>query len=203
MAKGRRVVLAAPLLLVGFLAKPAEAQLPLFVAAGPTFTSLSGDGVPDDFGTKTGFFVSVGTAIPIGDGPLAIRPFVGFTKRGGSGEVDEDEHLDLGYIDVPVFVGAGFPIGRGTELNVGAGPRISFQVSCQLEDGDQSEDCEENESLDYGLLGDVGVRYAISPTTSIGVGAGYDLGLAEIFSDVDVKNRGFYIRATASLVVGD
>lgn len=136
MAKGRRVVLAAPLLLVGFLAKPAEAQLPLFVAAGPTFTSLSGDGVPDDFGTKTGFFVSVGTAIPIGDGPLAIRPFVGFTKRGGSGEVDEDEHLDLGYIDVPVFVGAGFPIGRGTELNVGAGPRISFQVSCQLEDGD-------------------------------------------------------------------
>ncbi len=200
--RSRVVLMSVPLLFAGLLAEPAQAQFPLIVNAGPAFVSVSGDDVPDDYGSKTGFFVNVGTALPLGDAGLAIMPFVGFTQRGGADETDDDETLDLSYIDLLVPLAVALPLGDAAELSVGAGPRVSLQVSCKFADDGESDDCEDNKSVDFAVLGDVGISYAVSPTTSVGIGAGYDLGLADIFDNGDVKNRGFYVRGSIAITVG-
>ncbi len=131
-------------------AAPAEAQFPLTFAAGPVFATISGDDVGDDVESETGFFVAVGTAIPVSGETVALAPFVGYTQRGWK---EPDGEGQLTYIDVPVFLSAGFPLAGTTTFSVSAGPRVSFQLSCEFEEsGGGSVDCPEDEekSLDFG-----------------------------------------------------
>ena len=63
-------------------AAPAEAQFPLTFAAGTLFATVSGDDVGDDVESETGFFVAVGTTIPMYGETVALTPFIGYTQRG-------------------------------------------------------------------------------------------------------------------------
>lgn len=179
-------------------AAPAEAQFPLTFAAGPLFATVSGA----DVESETGFFVAVGTAIPVSGGTVALTPFVGYTQRGWK---EPDGEGKLTYIDVPVFLGARFPLAGTTTFNVSAGPRVSFQLSCEFEEsGGSSEDCPEDEekSLDFGLLGKVGLRFELSASRFLAVGVSYDLGLTDIFETTSGKNHGIYVYGGLTVLVG-
>ena len=133
---------------------------------------------------------------------VALAPFVGYTQRGWK---EPDGEGQLTYIDVPVFLSAGFPLAGTTTFSVSAGPRVSFQLSCEFEEsGGGSVDCPEDEekSLDFGLLGDVGLGFELSASRFLAVGVGYDLGLTDIFETTSGKNRGIYVYAGLTVLVG-
>jgi len=174
---------------------PAHAQFPLTVVAGPTFTSIA----TDDFDTssKTGFFVGVGTAFPIGE-RFAIQPFLAYVQKGAAFDGSEGEDT-YSYLEIPVLIGTGFPLGESLVLAVSAGPQVSFNLSCtETVPGEPDFDCKDYSDYvggtDFGLVGNVGLQFPVG-TSVLGVGAGVDYGFKDIFEEIDggYKNRSYYL----------
>ena len=112
---------------LAFAAERAEAQLPLAFVAGPTFSTISSSEY-DDTGSKTGFFAAVGTSFPLTE-TVSFNPYVGYVKKGTTfGDGDEEASYD--YIEIPLLVNVGFPLGETSSLGLSAGPAIGFQISC-------------------------------------------------------------------------
>jgi len=201
---------AALAALLGFAAPagPVEAQRPLIVAGGLTMSTIGGDDVNDEeVESRTGFFVAVGTSFALSP-TLSISPFVGYTERGWESP-DGEAEVKVTYIDVPVMLGLAVPLGETFGLNISAGPRVSFNLGCDFEGEGVSVECDafeeigvEPESIDFGVLGDVGLAFQISPTVGLGVGAGYDLGLIDVFEDISATHRGPYFYVGLSFLMG-
>ena len=194
---------AACVVALSVTAMHAEAQFPLTLVAGPTFTKITGDDAPDDVETRTGFLAGVATNIPLSGESVALTPAVVFVQRGWK---ETDTEAKVSYIDIPVFVALNVPVSDAAGLLLSAGPRISFQMSCTRtpEDG-ESADCPDEDgikSTDFGVLGDAGFGFSISPTMYLGVGAGYDFGLTEIFDNFAVKNSGVYFYGALTIILG-
>jgi len=192
--KGVTVAVGVGLLVT---AGQAQAQFPLNIAAGPTFSNVSNDDF--DASSKTGFFAAVGTSFPVGTN-LAIQPYVGYVQKGASfdfGSFQEDDTYT--YIEIPVFLSYGIPLSESATLGLSAGPQVGFMIDCTeaYDDGDPDFDCSEYdnfESTEFGLVGSVGVSFPVG-SSALSVGGGYDLGLTDVFSDIDggYKNRVFYL----------
>lgn len=127
----------------------AQAQMPLNIVAGPTFANVSGDDVPDDASSKTGFFAAVGTALSISE-TLSIDPWVGYVQKGSS---LDDGDFSIDYIEIPVFLSASLPMGESAVLGLSAGPQIAFQVNCEDTDGSDCSNNDNFKSTEFGIVG--------------------------------------------------
>jgi hypothetical protein len=83
----------------------------------------------------------------------------------------------------------GFAISETITLGIGAGPQVSFNLSCNEKiPGEPDFDCKEYEdyigSTDFGLVGTAALFFPMGNST-IGVGGGYDLGLKDVFEEIE------------------
>ncbi len=200
--RGGALLAAAAML---FTAGGADAQFPLTFVAGPNFTTVSTDAF--DTGNRTGFFAAVGTAFGLGE-QFSFQPFVAYVQRGAEFEGTSSGTDTYTYIDLVGFFGTAFPVGESVDLTVSAGPRVSFNLSCtEDEPDDPDQDCKDfndyTGGTDFGIVGGVGLQFPVGSNT-FGVGAGYDLGLKDIFEDIPggYKNRGFYLYGSYTVLVG-
>ncbi len=172
------------------------------IEGGATFSTFGGKDAVGPYGTHTGF--ALGGFLRAEMGPhFALRPALLFVQKGvrhgPPGDVDE---IKLGYLQVPFFGEARFPLaadGRvGSHLYVG--PAIAFRTGCSISEprGLPSQTCNDArskvKSTDFSLVlgGGVDVGHAA-------IDLRYDLGLTTLDSSspaVDVKNR------TLSVLVG-
>jgi hypothetical protein len=200
----RSVVLAGSAIGLLLTASQVQAQFPVNIAAGPAFANVSTD--EWDTSVRTGFFVAVGTAFPIG-GTFSIQPFVAYAQKGAKFDIDDGEDIYT-YIEIPVFIGTSLPLSDQLGLGIGAGPQISFNVSCnETVPGEPDFDCKDYDdytgSTDFGLVGSASLQIPMGGS-SLGIGGGFDWGLTDIFEDIEggYKNRVFYLFASYGVVLG-
>lgn len=187
-------VLAASTLMLVSMTGNLEAQLPINIAAGPSFSTISSDEF--DTSTRTGFFVAVGTALPVGEN-VAIQPFVAFVQKGAKFSPEGEDIYN--YIEIPVFLTYGIPLTETLGLGLSAGPQVAFNIKCNetfpnVEDFDCKEYSNYDGSTEFGLAGSAALQFPAGSST-LSVGAGFDLGLTDVFTDIDggYKNRSFFL----------
>lgn len=191
---------------VGLLSwlRPAQAQLPLDVVAGPSFTTVSTDEL--DTSSRTGFFAGVGTMIRITES-VAIRPYLSYVQKGAKFTSDDGEDV-YSYIEIPIFLSTAFPLSETVGLGVSVGPQVAFNITCnETVPGEPDYDCKNYDdyggSTELGLVGSVGLQFPAGSST-LGVGAGFDLGLKDVFRDLQggYKNRAFFLFVGYGLPLG-
>jgi hypothetical protein len=188
----------AAFILLAFAVRQVEAQLPVAFVAGPTFSTISSSEF-DDTGSKTGFFAAVGTSFPLTE-TVSFNPYVGYVKKGTTFD-DGDSEESFDYIEIPLLLNVGFPLGETSSLGLSAGPAIGFQISCD-EDGFDCSEYEDHKGTEFSFMGTAGVSFQTSPTGRFTVGAAYDLGLTNIYEDLDYKTRTIFLFLAYSTVVG-
>ena len=166
----------------------AHAQLGLGVMAGGSFSNTSGDFVND--AKSTGTFL-VGGFLNVNAGGFAVQPSLIFARKGFKGDpidgVTPKNTFD--YLQLPLVLRIGMPVGSTGRLYIGAGPAIGVKVGCRLSgsaDGVSfSTNCDdlstdeggiELKSTEFSGIGEAGLEFG---KLSIGVRA--DLGLSNIY----------------------
>jgi len=172
-----------------------HAQVPLDIVAGPAFTSVSTDEF--DTSSRTGFFAGIGTMFQVSE-RFAIRPYVSYVQKGAHFASDDGEDI-YSYIEIPVFLSTGFPLSETVNLGISLGPQLAFNIKCnETVPGEPDYDCKDYEdyggSTEFGVVGSVGLQFPVG-SSSLGVGAGFDLGLKDVFKDIQggYKNRALFI----------
>lgn len=175
----------------------AEAQIPLGISVGPTFTNLTGDDA-DAFDSKIGFFVSGGTSIAL-DQTFSIDPGVVYVQKGAEYAVGGD--LSLDYFEIPVLVTASFPSGENGYFGFSLGPQIAFNVNCDNDGFDCSDETEFN-STEFGLVAGAHIGFDVSESVGVSFGGGGDFGLTDPFDTVDASNTAYFLSAGLNLALG-
>jgi hypothetical protein len=205
--------LLAAALVVG-LALPASGQVGFGVKAGANFSSLGGDDVPSEFGSRTGLVIGGFAQYPVSD-LLTIQPELLYSQKGAdfSGQVlgeTVEGSLKLDYLEIPVLLRVNVPAGA-PELRptLHVGPTFAFEVSCKISFsgfGDSgTEDCDsdgdggfaedERRKFDLGLALGGGLDIAFL-TGTLMIETRYTLGLQSLDTSSDpgdVKNRAWSI----------
>lgn len=186
------------------MASQVQAQFPINIVAGPTFANISTD--EWETSSRTGFFVAAGTMFPLNEN-FSIQPYVAYVQKGAEFDIDDGEDV-YGYIEIPVLVATSFPLSESLGLGVAAGPQVAFNVSCTekvpgVEDFDCKEYTDYTGDTEFGLLGSAALQFPMG-TSNLGVGAGFDWGLTDIFEDIDggYKNRVFYLFVSYGVRLG-
>jgi len=96
------------------------------------------------------------------------------------GSISWDSKMDINYIDWPVTIKVGLPIGDVVKVYVAAGGFLNWGISGKFDTGDGTEDVwgdefEYLEKYDYGATFGAGIE-----VSKIQISASYDLGLADI-----------------------
>ena len=171
----------------------AQAQLPVNISAGPTIANISTDEF--DTSSRVGFFVAVGTAFDIAEN-LAIMPHVAFVQKGAKFEPEGEDIYN--YIEIPVLLSVGFPLSETLGLGLAAGPQVAFNIKCnETFPGVEDFDCKDYDNYDggteFGIVGNAALQFPVG-SSSLSVGGGFDLGLTDIFTELDggYKNRVFF-----------
>jgi len=177
----RITTLAALALGATSLAAQAQGAKQFGVLAGADFASISGDDFDViDPGTKTGFVGGLYYAFPVGSS-VAIEPEVLYAMKGASFDaVDID--LSNSYIEIPVLVKYTFSANGGPYLL--GGPAVGFSMSCNLSDGSDEADCEDDSGLKslttFG--GVLGIGYQ---KNRFGLEARYDFDFNDAYEATD------------------
>lgn len=196
----RRILASATatLFALAFASDSAQAQLPLTFVGGPTFSTVSTSDF-DGTGNKTGFFAAVGTRFPLTEA-VSFNPYVGYMKKGVT--FDDGDYVEsFDYIEIPLLLNVGFPLGETSRLGLSAGPAFGFQIGCD-EDGDDCSEYDNHKGTEFSFMGTAGVSFPTSPSASFSAGAGFDLGLTDIYDELDYKTRTFFLFLAYSTVVG-
>ncbi|MBL0179924.1 MAG: PorT family protein [Gemmatimonadetes bacterium] len=166
----------------------AHAQIGLGVMAGGSFSNVSGDLVTD--AKNTGTFL-VGGFLNVNAGGFALQPGLVFARKGFKGDpidgVTPKNTFD--YLQVPLVVRIGMPVGSKGRFYIGAGPSIGVKVGCRLSGSSDgisfSTNCDdlstdegwiELKKTEFSGIGEAGLEFG---KLSIGVRA--DLGLSNIY----------------------
>ncbi|GEP52087.1 hypothetical protein FNO01nite_27590 [Flavobacterium noncentrifugens] len=168
----------AVLLLVLLGSFNAHAQLFRFgLKAGPNFADLDGEGLYNTK-TKTGFHFGALLQIKAGSN-FFIQPEVLYSTQGSKVKLGdlEDEKINYDYVTVPVVLKYYI---LSDLLSLEAGPQFAFLVN-----DNKKLDLDDPTSFDFGVVGGLGVDI----TSHIFVQGRYVVGLTDISSDADVKNR--------------
>jgi opacity protein-like surface antigen len=179
---------------------------------GGTFSTLQiNDGDSDENRLNSfggGGFIRFGLA------GISLQPEVLAVTKGSDidGIGDNDVHLNLNYIEVPVL--ARFSLGSGASMTpyLMAGPAFGFEVGCDVEfdfnNNESSTDCGDSiipdrKSMDIGLAGVLGVEFRAGPGSILMEGR-YTHGLTNISDSetFEVKNRSFGLMAGYSIPLG-
>lgn len=153
---------------------PAEAQSAQFgLLAGGSLSTFTGDLV-DDAKNYSSFIA--GAFVRLEFMGFAVEPGAFYTRKGA--KLPDTEGVSatnaLSYMQVPVVLKLGMPLGSSSRFYIGGGPAIGFKLSCKFKasaDGiSASTDCEDLEDLTGDLI-----QAKSSEMSAIAV-AGVDLG---------------------------
>jgi hypothetical protein len=178
-------------LAVSLLVAPA-AQAQFGIKAGASFGSISNQGVlPGDLSDRTGFTGGLTAGASFGIFGLGVDAL--YAQRGAKSDAaDALAATQLDYIDVPVYLTAGIPVGV-VRPYIYAGPQMSFEVRCRTSNG---FDCPDTgrPTTDYAAVVGAGVRLG----GVLGLEGRYvyglrDLKLSTLTSGTSYKNRSFMI----------
>jgi hypothetical protein len=178
-------------LVVSLLVAPA-AQAQFGIKAGASFGSISNQGVlPGDLSDRTGFTGGLTAGASFGIFGLGVDAL--YAQRGAKSDAaDALAATQLDYIDVPVYLTAGIPVGV-VRPYIYAGPQMSFEVRCRTSNG---FDCPDTgrPTTDYAAVVGAGVRLG----GVLGLEGRYvsglrDLTLSTLTSGTSYKNRSFMI----------
>lgn len=205
----RRLLAAITLALA--LAVPAASQTTLGIRGGVNFASLSGDA--GELDGRTALNIGATAHFPLSDGGLGLL-IGGFYSQKGASESDQGvtATIELDYIEFPVLLRYDFPSGGSASFHAAAGPAVGFEVGCSISGSgggsSASVDCDEADlsttSVDFGLVGGLGVDFRVSEGLIVTVDGMYNLGLTNIAdSDTDdVSNRAFMLQAGVAFPLG-
>jgi hypothetical protein len=153
--------------------------------------------------SRTGFVGGAFAQFGLGS-PLFLQPEVLYSSKGSEASDEiEDFTLSLDYLEVPILVGAAFPIeNSAVKPMIFAGPSVGFLLSC---DSDGSDCKDEAKSVDFGLVFGGGIQFALENLNLILDGR-YNLGLTNIDdtgeADISLKNRAWQFMAGVGFPVG-
>lgn len=184
----------------------AEAQVEVTLVAGPTFATTS----RADAESKAGFFVAAGTALPLNE-TFAVEAYAGYAQKGVKFDaVDLTEDLSKNVLEIPVLLSAGFGLNESITLGLRAGPRISFDVSCQVDvvtvAGPDSFDCDsdpEYDSTEIGVIGGASIGFPLGESMTMSFGIAGDFGITALRDDgEDEKTRTYLLFAGLGIPLG-
>jgi Outer membrane protein beta-barrel domain len=172
----------------------------LGLVAGLNVARLSGS---DLQGTqnKTGFGGGVYVAIPVTPS-FEIQPELLYTAKGvKASDAGVDAALRLNYVEIPVLARWNFTASSVTP-HLYAGPAIAFKTGCTFTASAQgtsiSTNCADFQSdqgdpvtfaaVDFGVVAGGGLSFDLGGRHAT-VGARYNVGLKNIVSSGDAKNR--------------
>ncbi len=164
----------------------------LGVKAGVNLSTLGGD--VDDMKSVFKYQVGVTADIAVTEN-LYILTGLDLQTKGAKYKPESGTNIKYNpmYLQMPVHVGYKFNLFSDLKLVVNAGPYIAYGIGGKAKSGDESLKLFGDDilkRLDYGIGGGIGVELGM-----FSVGAGYDLGLANI-SDIDggkIRNRNAYL----------
>ncbi|HEX5409599.1 MAG TPA: porin family protein [Gemmatimonadaceae bacterium] len=176
---------------LSLLVAPA-AQAQFGIKAGASFGSISNQGVlPGDLSDRTGF--TGGLTANASFGIFGVGVDALYAQRGAKSDApDALAATRLDYVDVPIYLTAGVPVGV-VRPYVYAGPQMSFEVSCRTSNGFDCPDTDRPKT-DYAAVVGAGVRLG----GALGLEGRYvyglrDLKLSTVSSGTSYKNRSFMI----------
>jgi hypothetical protein len=183
----RILTLVAVLALVALFAMPAQAQeksVRIGVQAGMTSSSLSGDDVPDDASSKTGFFAG-------GYFNYMFAKNWGVSVEGnwlaGVGAKDSEGEIKLSYLEFPLGLNFVFPLGESEKTWLGLQSGITAMINLSCKEGPTENvniDCkDETESVAWAVPFGASLGFKMSDAAVVWLGARYQLGLNDVFSD--------------------
>ncbi len=156
--------------------------------AGGSLSNVSGDLVTD--AKNTGTFL-VGGFLNVNAGGFAVQPGLVFARKGFKGEPIEGvtPKNTFDYLQIPLVVRIGMPVGAKGRFYIGAGPSIGVKVGCRLSGSEGgisfSTNCDDLSTDEGGIelkktefsgIGEAGLEFG---KLSIGVRA--DLGLSNVY----------------------
>jgi hypothetical protein len=185
----RLFTVLAAIALFGMLAAPAQAQedkVRLGLQGGVTSSNFSGDDVPDDASSKTGFFAG-------GYFNYFFAPNWSVAVEGnwlaGVGSKRPSGDIKLSYFEIPLTLNFAFPLGQSekTWLGLGAGFTALLNLTCEERADDPAIpnfDCKDDtESVAWAVPFGAGIGFKMSDAAVVWLGARYQLGLNDTFSD--------------------
>lgn len=196
LASVARSLCAGFLFILVFASAQAQAQTPIHFVAGPNIGTISSDEF-DDAESKVGFFAAVGTSFMLSEN-VFLSPYVGYVQKGAE-FAGEDASYD--YIEIPVLLGTSFPVGESMALSVFGGPQFGFQINCD-EAGFDCTEFSNHKGTEFGAILGTGLRFPVSETGALAVSLGADLGLTDLFDELDYKTRTYFLSLQYSTTLG-
>lgn len=150
---------------------------------GLNYSNLLNEGAEvDDKNARLGFHAGVFGRVAPSDA-IGVQAELLYTTKGTTvtwdGLIDQEFHLNLAYVEVPLFVV--LRLGEAIELHAGGygGYLLNSNVKTDGDLGDASDDLDRDNfnGLDYGVLGGLGFNLGAAQ-----IGARYNYGLAKIAS---------------------
>lgn len=158
------------------------------IKGGVNFYNIKNDNSVK-YDMKTGFHLGLLAHIHL-DKSIAVQPELVYSSQGAKYTSNNLAYkLDLDYINLPVMLQYMFSNGFRLE----AGPQVGFLINAKSEVNNTSVDVKDNlKSIDFGV--GLGAGY-IKPSTGLGVGVRYNVGLSNINENGPVKstNSGFQL----------
>lgn len=185
------------------VAAPAVAQSGLSLVGGFVSSNISyeegGESENDAFASRTGFALGVGAQRQLARS-LSFAPEALYVIKGTK-DPESDANIKFSYIELPLLFRYSFGSGGQASPFITAGPTVSFQLACDLNDEDDEtltcddafgED-ESYDSMDYGIMFGAGVQF-----NRFGVSARYEMGLKDIDKAdfIESKNKTLMVLAS-------
>jgi hypothetical protein len=144
------------------------------VKGGLNASSLNSSPSNKDMQTKIGFNAGVLAHIHTGNQFWAFQPELYYSAEGAKSKANNDNKLDLGYLNLPVLIQYMFDNGFRLE----AGPQVGFLMNAKNKVGSTSTDVKDD--LNGAVFSiPAGVGYLTS--TGLGFDARYNFGISNIY----------------------
>jgi hypothetical protein len=150
------------------------------VKGGLNASSLNSSPSNDDMQTKIGFNAGVLAHIHTGNQFWAFQPELYYSSEGAKSKANNDNKLDLGYLNLPVLIQYMFDNGFRLE----AGPQVGFLMNAKNKVGSTSTDVKDD--LNGAVFSiPAGIGYLTS--TGLGVDERYNFGISNIYKESTTK----------------
>src|SRR5689334_5653725 len=178
------------------------------VRAGINIAKLAGDSV-EGAKNKTSFVGGVVASLPLSK-DFAFQPELVYSMKGSKfSEQGVDGEFKLNYVELPILIRYDIPVVGTTKPFLLAGPALAFQTSCKISGTDQGATvtfgCKDFfrqigadvdvKKFDTGAMFGGGLAFDVGGRV-LSLAVRYNLGLTDIFSDTDAKNRVLSFDAT-------
>lgn len=180
----------------------ASAQgLDIGAKAGVNIAKLDVEGVSGE-AARTAGAAGVFLAFHV-TGGFTFQPEILASFRGVSGEGTSLNRIEFAYLEIPVLFRVSLPVSRAIRPTVFAGPSLSFELSCTVNDG---PDCDD-EALGANLFDAKSTELGVTVGGGVDINLGrafltlegrYGMGLTNLQNQADapaVKNRTFSLMA--------